>query len=181
MVEAFGRSRLGPEYTGLALKLCDRIGRMRKLSIQRGRIEIWAAAIIYVIARLNFLFDPESETFITADELCAFFGTKKSTISSKAGLIQKTADIFTGDPDFSSAKISDMFRLYETEDGLLIPGSILDNLDNQGIADETQPAPQSHPTAHKRQRRSKARAESPPRDPQKKDVDDRQLNLFDDE
>jgi hypothetical protein len=181
MVEAFGRSRLGQEYTGLALKLSDKIGRMRKLSIQRGRIEIWAAAIIYVIARLNFLFDPESGINITADELCAFFGTKKATVSDKAGLIQKTAKIFTGDPDFSSAEIVDMFRLYETEDGLLIPGSILDKLENGWVADETQPVPLSHPTAHKTQRRSKTQAESPPRDPEKKDVDDRQLKLFDDE
>jgi hypothetical protein len=127
LIEAFGRSRLGQEYTGLALKLCDKIGRMRKLSIQRGRIEIWAAAIIYVIARLNILFDPESGVHIAADELCAFFGTKKATISNKAGLIQKTAKIFLGDPNFSSAEIVDMFRLYETEDGLLIPGSILDS------------------------------------------------------
>ena len=181
IVEAFSRSRLGQEYTGLALKLCDKIGGMHKLSIQRGRIEIWAAAIIYVIARLNILFDPEGEVYITADELCAFFGTKKATVSNKAGLIQKTAKIFIGDPDFSSAEIVDMFRLYETEDGLLIPGSILDDLDNQRVADQTQPVPLSHPTAHKTQPPSKTQAERPRRDPEKKVVDDRQLKLFDDE
>jgi hypothetical protein len=181
LIEAFGRSRLGQEYTGFALKLCDKIGRMRKLSIQRGKIEIWAAAIMHVIARLNFLFDPDSEIYITADELCAFFGTKKSTVSTKAGLIQKTAKIFIGDPDFSSAKIVDMFRLYETEDGLLIPASMLDKGDNSWVADQTQPVPLSHPTAHKTQRRSKTPAEKPSRDPKKKDVEDRQLKLFDDE
>jgi hypothetical protein len=181
LVETFGRSRLGREYTGLALKLCDKIARMRKLSIQRGRIEIWAAAIVYTIARLNFLFGPESEIHITADELCDFFGTKKSTASAKAGLIQKTAKIFIGDPDFSSAEIVDMFRLYETEDGLLIPGALLDNPDIQWLADETQPGPPSHPTARKKQHRTNAKTEKPARNPKKKDVDDRQLNLFDDE
>ena len=181
LIETFCRSRLGQEYTGLALKLCDKIGRMRKLAIQRGRIEIWAAAIIYVIARLNILFDPESGVHIMADELCAFFGTKKVTISNKAGLIQKTAKIFIGDPDFSSAEIVDMFRLYETEDGLLIPGSILDNLENQRDEDETQAASLLHPAAHKTQRRAKAQAERPARDPKKKDVADRQLKLFGDE
>jgi len=181
LVETFGRSRLGREYADLALKLCDKIGRMRKLSIQRGRIEIWAAAIVHIIARLNFLFDPESEAHITADELCAFFGTKKSTVSAKAGLIQKTAKIFIGDPDFSSAEIVDMFRLYETRDGLLIPGSILYNLDNPVAADEKKPKSLSQPTAQKKQRRSKAQSERPSRNSTKKDVDDRQLNLFDDE
>jgi len=181
LIEAFGRSRLGQEYTALALKLCDKIGRMRKLSIQRGRIEIWATAIIHVIARLNFLFDPDSKVYITADELCAFFGTKKSTVSNKAGMIQKTAKIFLGDRDFSSAKIVDMFRLYETEDGLLIPASILDAMDNQGSENEPQPGTLSHPTAHNTQRRSEPQAERPTRDPKKKDVDDQQLNLFDDD
>jgi hypothetical protein len=181
LIETFGRSWLGQEYTGLALKLCDKIGRMRKLSIQRGRIEIWAAAIIYIIARLNFLFDPESGVHIAADELCAFFGTKKATISDKAGLIQKTAKIFIGDPDFSSAEIVDMFRLYKTEDGLLIPGSVLDNLENQRDENETLPASLSHPAAQKTQRRSEPQAERPTRDPKKKDVDDRQLKLFGDE
>jgi hypothetical protein len=181
LIEAFGRSRLGQEYIGLALKLCEKIGRMRKLSIQRGRSGIWAAAIIYVIARLNILFDPESGVYITADELCAFFGTKKATISNKAGLIQKTAKIFIGDPDFSSAEIVDMFRLYETEDGLLIPGSILDNLKNQRDENETQPASLSHPAAYKTQRRSEPQAERPTRDLKKKDIDDRQLKLFGDE
>jgi hypothetical protein len=181
LVEAFGRSRLGQEYTGLALKLCDTIGRMRKLSIQRGRTEIWSAAIVHVIARLNFLFDPDNEVYITGDELNTFFGTKKSTVSSKAGVIQRTAKIFTGDPDFSSAKIANMFRMYETEDGLLIPASILDAIDNPGSENESQPGTTSHPAARNTQRPSEPQAQRPTRDLKKKDVDDRQLKLFDDE
>ncbi len=181
MVEAFGRDRMGQEYTDLALKLCDKIGKMRKLSIQRGRIEIWAAAIIHVIARLNFLFDPQNHFYFTADDLCGFFETKKATVSNKSGLIQKTAKIYLGDPDFSSAKIIDMFRLYETEDGLLIPGSMLDDLDYQGAADDMQPLPRLHPTGLKPQRRAKTRVERTPRNSRKKEVDDRQLNLFDEE
>ncbi|MBE9545135.1 MAG: hypothetical protein IMF02_11615 [Proteobacteria bacterium] len=74
-----------------------------------------------------------------------------------------------------------MFRLYETQDGLLIPASMLGKVDNSWVADQTQPVPLSHSTAHKTQRRSKTPAEKPSRDPKKKDVDDRQLKLFDDE
>jgi len=180
-IETFGRTRLDPEHTILALKLCDKIGRMRKLSIQRGRVEIWAAAIIYVIARLNFLFDPENEVHITADELDAFFGTKKSTVSNKAGMIQKAANIFLGDPNFSSAKIADMFRFYETENGFLVPGSILDSLEYQQDQNPKKPSPLVNPAANTTPRRSKPRAERPARDNKKKDVDDRQLKLFDDE
>jgi hypothetical protein len=181
LIETFCRSRLGQEYTGLALKLCDKIGRMRRLSIQRGRVEIWAAAIIYVIAQLNFLFDPANEVYITADELKTFFGTNKSTVSSKAGIIKKAAKISMGDPDFSSSKIVNIFRFYETEDGLVIPASLFDRMDNPQNVNETQPESLSHPAAHKTQRCLKARAKRPTRNTGKKDVDDRQLKLFDDE
>jgi hypothetical protein len=179
-IEAFGRTRLGPEYTGLALALADKIGRMRKLSIQRGRIEIWAAAIVYVIARLNFLFDPANDTYITPDGLCDFFGTKKSTVGNKASLIQDTAEILPGDPDFSSAKIADMFRVYETRDGFLIPGTMLDALNEQPVEDGTPPAALRNPNSNKAMPRSTARAKSPRRDTRKKSADDRQLKLFDD-
>ena len=74
-----------------------------------------------------------------------------------------------------------MFRVYETEDGLLIPGSMLDDPDYQWAADDMQPLPRLHPTAHKTQRRSKTRVEKTPRNSKKKKVDDRQLKLFDDE
>jgi hypothetical protein len=179
-IEAFGRTSLDPEHTILALKLCDKIGKMRKMSIQRGRTDIWAAAIIHVIARLNFLFDPGNEVHITADELNAFFGTKKSTVSSKAGMIQKSANILLGDPDFSSEKMANMFSFYETEDGFIIPGSLLDSSENQ--RDESQPEPVSrlHPAAGFTPKRSKPQAKKTA-EKKKEKVDDRQMKLFDDD
>jgi Domain of unknown function (DUF6398) len=129
MIEDFGRIKLDNMHTGLALKLCNRIARMRKLSIQRGRIEIWASAIVHVIARVNFLFDPENEISITANDVCKFFGTKKTTVSSKAGLIQKECDIYFGNKEYCTPEISDMFRIYETKEGFLVPGFMRDNLD----------------------------------------------------
>ena len=104
---------------------------MRKLSIQRGRIEIWASAIVHVIARVNFLFDPENEISITANDVCKFFGTKKTTVSSKAGLIQKECDIYFGNKEYCTPEISDMFRIYETKEGFLVPGFMRDNLDEK--------------------------------------------------
>jgi len=84
LVDAFGRERLNEELTGYALHLCDRLGRQRTLCIDRGRKEIWAAAIVYTIARLNFLFDRENPNYLRVETLCEFFGTKKSTVANKA-------------------------------------------------------------------------------------------------
>jgi hypothetical protein len=182
MIEAFGHDKLNSTYTDLALKLCDRIARMRKLSIQRGRIEIWAAAILYVIARLNFLFDPENEINITADELCAFFGTKKTTVSSKAGLIQKACDLYVGDTEFSSPEIANMFRIYETEEGLLIPGSMIhENGEEEQPGNTSKAARFGDKDSGEKRRSRKHREKIQPGTEAKPKKDDRQLKLFNDD
>jgi uncharacterized protein DUF6398/SEC-C motif-containing protein len=100
MLEDFGREELNPLYIDFAVKLLHKIARMRKLNIQRGHMEIWAAAIVYVIARLNFLFDPESDVSLSADMICDYFDTVKSTVGNKASLIQKTCDLYYGAKGF---------------------------------------------------------------------------------
>ena len=53
MLTDFSREAPNPMYTGFAIKLLNKIVRMHKLNIQRGHMEIWAATIVYVIARLK--------------------------------------------------------------------------------------------------------------------------------
>ena len=125
MVSAFCDLHLPTEFAGYAFKLCDKLGRMRKLSITRGKTEIWAAAIVYAIARLNFLFDPESENHITPDTICGFFRTKKSTVGNKATQIEKACDLVVGAEGYCSKEISDAFMLFETPEGLILPASML--------------------------------------------------------
>lgn len=74
------------EYQEYCLNLLEILGRKRKLDITRGNPSIWSAAIVYVIARANFLYDPENPDFLTADDICGFFETNKHTTSNKATL-----------------------------------------------------------------------------------------------
>ena len=60
LVVSFCVEYLKDELQSYALKLCDTLNRKRKISITSGKKEIWAASIIYVIARLNFLFEPRN-------------------------------------------------------------------------------------------------------------------------
>jgi hypothetical protein len=181
MIEDFGRIKLDNMHTGLALKLCNRVARMRKLSIQRGRIEIWASAIVHVIARVNFLFDPENEISITADDVCKFFGTKKTTVSSKAGLIQKACDIYLGNKEYCTQEISDMFHIYETKEGFLVPGFIRDNLDEATPAENKSRSTENVKKAgEKKDRRSNLESKNKSYDIDGKKDSKRQLKLFDD-
>jgi hypothetical protein len=181
MIMDFGRTRLNTMYTGFALGLCDRIARMRKLSIQRGRIEIWAAAIVYVIARLNFLFDPENEVNVTADEVCGFFNTKKTTVGNKAGVIQKACNLYLGNTEFSAPEIVDMFTFYETEEGFLVPGSMRDVFEDKLRAGQESRSAQTAMNAEKKGHPpSRVSGKSKPHDTDKNEDRNRQLKLFDD-
>ena len=127
LIQEFCERHLKDEYLGYALKLCDKLGRKKTLIITRGKMEIWAASIVYVIARLNFLFDREHEYFITADTICEFFNTKKSTIGNKAIQIEKNCKLGLGAEGFCSPEITDMFTFYETPEGFILPKSAIQN------------------------------------------------------
>ena len=127
MIHSFCEEHLTQELEGYAVKLCEKLGRKRIINIVRGKKEVWAASIIYVIARLNFLFDKQNENYITVDSLCKYFGTKKSTIGTKATQIEKTCSFSIGAEGYCSKEISDSFTFYQTPDGFIIPKRMVEN------------------------------------------------------
>lgn len=122
-LQGFCQQHLNEELTGYVMKLCDKLGRKRTISITRGRPEIWAASIVYVIARLNFLFDKDNPLFLTPDTICGFFGTKKSTVGNKATQIEEACDIRLGEEGLCSPNITDVFTFYQTPEGFILPKS----------------------------------------------------------
>lgn len=42
-----------------------KLGRKREVPFQRGKIEIWAAAVVYAIGSPNFLFDKSFEPYMS--------------------------------------------------------------------------------------------------------------------
>lgn len=112
------------EYT---MRLSKVIGRKRKIDIIRGKKEIWAASIIYVIARLNFLFDKENKNHITPAVICNYFNVKKSTIGNKATQIMKFCNLHLGSVGFCSKEISDSLTFIQTPEGIIIPQKWFDN------------------------------------------------------
>jgi len=127
MMRSFCGGHLTPELEGYAVRLCEKLGRKRIINIVRGGKEIWAASIIYVIARLNFLFDKQNENYITVDTICNYFGTKKSTIGTKATQIENTCKLNIGAEGYCSKEISDSLTFYQTPEGFIIPKSMIDN------------------------------------------------------
>ena len=121
LVESFCKRYFTEELTACALRLCDKLGRIRKLDITRGKKEIWAASIVYVIARVNFLFDKANNNFLTSDIICDFFNTKKTTTGNKATTIEKALNIGIGDTNYCTTEIIESFSFVETPDGFILP------------------------------------------------------------
>ena len=191
LVQAFCEEHLNEELTGYALKLCDTLGRKRKISITRGKKEIWAASIIYVIARLNFLFDPDNELFLSADTICDFFGAKKSTVGNKATQIEKACNLGLGAEGFCSQHISDALTFVELPNGLIIPKSMLPKPEivvefADGKEEEEfqkymaeQQRLKEREAAEKRARRDEINRKIAENKKKKEKEHDNQLNLFD--
>ncbi|MGB6010805.1 MAG: DUF6398 domain-containing protein [Desulfobacterales bacterium] len=191
LVLAFCEEHLDDELYGYALELCYMLGRKRRISITRGKKEIWAAAIIYVIARLNFLFDPENEFFLSADTICDFFGTMKSTIGNKATQIEKICNLGLGAEGFCSPDITDALTLVELPNGLIVPKNMLPDFDIvYELADEEdtkeieqfmdeQRRLKERKAAEKKARRAEINRKIAEEKKKRKIENDKQLSLFD--
>ncbi len=121
LVESFSKQYSNEELTDCALRLCDKLSRSRKLNITRGKKEIWAAWIVYVIDRVNFLFDKANDSFLTSDIICDFFDTKKTTTGNKATSIEKTFNIGIGDENYCTREIREYFAFVELPGGFIVP------------------------------------------------------------
>jgi hypothetical protein len=56
LTAAFCLAHINQEYETLCQKLIDKMARKRTAPFLSGRIEIWAAAVVYAIGSINFLF-----------------------------------------------------------------------------------------------------------------------------
>lgn len=124
LLDAFSRERLSADLAGYVRRLWEQIGRKRTYTITGGKKEVWAAAVVYVIARLNFLFDSKNPNYLTVDEICDFFGTKKTTVSARAADIEKACKIRMGHEGLCSPDLTDAFTFVKLPNGMIIPKSM---------------------------------------------------------
>lgn len=97
LTDEFCKKHLDQEYAELARKLTAALARKRPTPLVSGSFESWACAIIYVLGKVNFLFDKSQTPHIRAEDLCSKFGVSTSNGSAKA------------------KKIIDMFRICQME------------------------------------------------------------------
>lgn len=90
MTDRFCNEYIDAEYADLCKKMIEKLGRKRSVKpLATGRLNIWAAAVVYTIATNNFLFDKSFEPYIPSSQIHDYFGTKQSTVTAKAAQIRK--------------------------------------------------------------------------------------------
>jgi hypothetical protein len=125
MTGAFCRAHADEEYAALCRKLIKKMARKRSVPFLSGRTEIWAAAIVYALGSINFLFDKSFPPHASPDAICEYFQVSKSTVSQKARLIRTLFKLGYFDPEFSTARMlahNPLARLTMV-DGFLVIGT----------------------------------------------------------
>lgn len=126
---------LDAEYADLARQAVAKLARKRPSPLLSGRRSTWAAAVVYALGQVNFLFDSSREPHLTADDLSAAFGVAKSTMSSKAKQVRDTLKMSYFTPEFLRADmIAENPAIWFIEvDGLIMDARSLP-IDIQAIA-----------------------------------------------
>ena len=101
LTDAFCQAHLTDEYAQLCRKLAAKLSRKRPSPLAKGRSKSWAAAVLYTIARVNFLFDKSQTPHMRADELCRNIGVSQGTASAKSKQIMDMLDIYQMHPDWT--------------------------------------------------------------------------------
>ena len=98
---------LNKEYYDMSIKLLDKFLFEHANRLERGQANSWAAAIVYTIGRVNFLFDPSQEPHLSAGELAQKFGISQGTASKKASELFDLFDLTQFHPEWTLPSMAD--------------------------------------------------------------------------
>jgi hypothetical protein len=125
MTNDFCDQYLDEEYKALCEKMIRKMSRKRTVPFLSGKIEIWAAGVVYAIGRINFLFDKSVQPYISHTDLCDYFGTLKSTTSQRAKVISDMFKLSYYNSEFSTARMRESNPFAAFLNGMPVPFSVL--------------------------------------------------------
>ena len=131
MVEDFCDEYLNEEYNLFAQNIIEKMADERSVPFKRGKLEVWASAVIYVVCQINSLFDDSNEVHITRKDIFKFFNTNQSTVSLKANNIRNR---FNLDNEFSLVHVDQTISVDEDIDDFMIDESDIINRVNMSIS-----------------------------------------------
>lgn len=91
LTDVFCQEHLNAEYAVLCRKMAGVLCRLRPSPLARGNPAGWAAGIVSVVGRTNFLDDPSQHPYMKIGDIGPKFGIGASTAAAKASQIRRVA------------------------------------------------------------------------------------------
>lgn len=122
LTDGFCAEYLDAEYGRLCARLVAKLSRKRPSPLLRGDLRTWAAATIYTVASVNFLFDRSQPLHLTGDDLSDLTGVPKSTMANKAKQIRDLLGVGRLDLEFCRRDLIERhpWAWYVQVDGLIV-------------------------------------------------------------
>jgi hypothetical protein len=92
---------LDAEYARLARSMVARLARKRPSPLVRGDARIWAAGVLYALAKVNFLFDRSQSPHMSSADLAAAVDVKPTTMANKAATINRLLNVGVYEPELT--------------------------------------------------------------------------------
>ncbi|GAA0117027.1 DUF6398 domain-containing protein [Clostridium senegalense] len=83
IIEEFAIKYLDEEYSNFSSKLLESLCRKNWKKVLRGKSNVWACAIVYVIGKINFLFDSNEKPYMKVKDLFSIFNVSSSSITKR--------------------------------------------------------------------------------------------------
>ena len=95
----FCNEHLDEECALLCTKMAQKLGAKQDSPFQSGRVEVWAAGVVYTICSINLLFSKKYRVKVSTTDICDYFGASASTVSQK---MRDIKDLLKIDPVFDT-------------------------------------------------------------------------------
>ena len=127
LTDGFCGEHLDADYARLCARLVAKLARKRPSPLLRGDLRIWAAATIYTVGSVNFLFDRSQPLHLSGDDLSDLTGVPKSTMANKSKQIRDLLGLGRLDVEFCRRDIIERHpsAWYVQVDGLIVDARML--------------------------------------------------------
>ena len=105
MVSSFCDICLTDDYKELCIRLVKKLIKTEKDNLKNDKVNSWAGAVVYDIAKCNNILQKSEIVYTSIDEICNFFNVEKEDILNKADYIINKFDRFDFDEEFSLSSI----------------------------------------------------------------------------